>query len=258
MGGGLQTFYFGPSGSSLYGAYHEPVGQRRNEGIVLCYPFGQEYMRAHRSFRRLAINLAARGFAVLRFDFRGTGDSSGDMQGVSAEDWLRDIQCAVQELKDIAAVSSVSLIGLRLGAVLAAAAAQNLNLSRLVLWDTLISGKAYCEEIRQEIHSKPSRSRFIAADEDIYFNGFCLPHSLQLGLTQIELMKMEHLLQLPWSLIVSHEQPSFEQLREKFSVNPRFRYQLAPAPHDWNYVDHVGGILWPAPIVAAIEQYFLT
>lgn len=253
----MQTFYFGPSVSSLYGAYHEPVGLRRNEGIVLCYPFGQEYMRAHRSFRRLAINLAARGFAVLRFDYRGTGDSSGDMQGVSVQDWLGDIQYAVQELKDIAAVSSVSLIGLRLGAILAAATAQNLNLSRLVLWDPLISGEAYCDEIRQEIRSKPSRSRFIDTDEDIYFNGFRLPRSLQSGLAPIDLIKMEHLLNVPWSLIVSHEQPGFTQLRERFSFNPRFSYQLAPAPHDWNYVDHVGGILWPAPIVAAIEQYFL-
>lgn len=253
----MQTFYFGSQEAPLYGAYHQPQGASRREGIVLCYPFGQEYMRAHRSFRRLAINLAAQGFAVLRFDYRGCGDSAGDINGVTAQDWINDIQSAVQELKDIAAVPNISLMGLRLGGVLAAAAAKHLPIHRLVLWDSALSGTSYCAEIRGEIQQKTSRSKFVAANGDLYFNGFALPHLLQTGLKQLDLRDMPHLEQLPWSQIVSHEHPQFNLLRDAFNQNPRFSYQLAPAPHDWNYVDHVGGILWPAPIVAAIEHYFL-
>jgi pimeloyl-ACP methyl ester carboxylesterase len=253
----LQTFYFGSQASSLYGAYHEPQGISRREGIVLCYPFGQEYMRAHRSFRRLAINLAARGFAVLRFDYRGCGDSAGDVTGVSAQHWIDDIHSAIQELKDVAAVTNVSLMGLRLGGLLAAAAAQNQQINRLVLWDSALSGKAYCDEIRREIQAQSSRSRFVAANGDMYFNGFNLPQSLQTGLQALDLLQMPHLAQMQWSQIVSHEHPDFTRVRDTFASNPRYSYKLAPAPHDWNYVDHVGGILWPAPIVAAIEEYFV-
>lgn len=252
----MQTFYFGPAATSLYGAYHEPQGVPRREGIVLCYPFGQEYMRAHRSFRRLAINLAAKGFAVLRFDYRGCGDSAGDTPGVTCQDWIADIHAAIQELKDIAAVQTVSLMGLRLGGLLAAAAAQNQAINRLVLWDCSLSGAAYCDEIGREIAAQQSRSKFIAPNGDMLYNGFNLPSSLQTGLKQLDLLQMDHLKQMQWSLIVSHEHANFTALKEVYSSNPRFSYTLAPAPHDWNYVDHVGGILWPAPIVAAIEQYF--
>ena len=46
--------------------------------MVLCYPGGQEYIRSRRAFRQLAIRLSSAGFPVLRFDYHGCGDSSGD------------------------------------------------------------------------------------------------------------------------------------------------------------------------------------
>jgi exosortase A-associated hydrolase 2 len=254
----LEAFYFGPSSSYLFGAYHPPQGVARREGIVLCYPFGQEYMRAHRAFRRLAINLAAQGFAVLRFDYRGTGDSAGDLSTVTAEHWLEDIAEAVQELTDLAAVPKVSLLGLRLGALLAAEVAQrSAAVHRLLLWDPSLSGAAYCAEIREEIAKSPgSGSKFVAPDGALYFNGFCLTPALQQSLASLELPAMAGLHHKPVAQVISHEAPAFSQIQQSLQHNPRYFHQLAPAPHDWNYVDHVGGLLWPAPIVAAIEAYF--
>ncbi|MBK7659827.1 MAG: hypothetical protein IPJ28_12035 [Betaproteobacteria bacterium] len=47
----------------------------RQHGVLLCNPFGQEAIRAHRLVRVLGDRLAAAGFAVMRFDYYGTGDS---------------------------------------------------------------------------------------------------------------------------------------------------------------------------------------
>lgn len=253
----MEAFYFGSSANQLLGAYHPPQGASRREGIVLCNPFGQEYMRAHRSFRRLAINLAAKGFSVLRFDYRGTGDSAGTLQGVTAKDWMEDIELAIQELMDIAAVQKVSLLGLRLGSLLAAeVAAKNKSVNKLVLWDPIVSGQAYVDEIASEIAVKESRSRFVAQDGSLQFNGFSMPALFKESLSSLDLCSVQGLERLFVAEIVSHENPDFEKLQQTYKTFSRFHYQLAPAPHDWNYVDHVGGILWPQAIVEAIENYF--
>src|SRR5919201_1417748 len=89
-------------------------------GIVLCYPGPQEYNVAHLAFRKLAGLLARRGWHVLRFDYRGTGDSAGASDEGDPTLWIQDLRAAVAELKDIAGISAVSVVGLRLGAAVAA------------------------------------------------------------------------------------------------------------------------------------------
>jgi exosortase A-associated hydrolase 2 len=255
----LEAFYFGPSASYLFGVYHPPKLTNRREGIVLCNPFGQEYMRAHRSLRRLAINLSALGYSVLRFDYRGTGDSAGTLVDVTAKDWQQDIRVAVQELMDIAAVPKVSLLGLRVGALLAAqVAVNNPQISRLLMWDPIVSGQAYIDELTSAISATESRANFVAANGTLHFNGFSMPRTFQTSLAELDLRQIQGLQSTAVAQIVSHENERFTELYASLSSLPRFVYELAPAPHDWNYVDHVGGILWPQPIVQAIENYFST
>ncbi|MBW4933393.1 alpha/beta fold hydrolase [Marinobacter sp. F4206] len=256
----MEAFYFGPSESYLFGAFHPRQGVGRNEAIVLCNPFGQEYLRAHKSIRRLAINLAELGYPVLRFDYRGTGDSAGDLDGVSADHWVSDIGHAIQELQDMAAVPKVALIGLRLGALLAAKAATEHNqVSRLVMWDPIVDGADYVDGIRSAIlDAQPlgSRSRVIAPDGTLHFNGFCMPPLFQDSISNWRLEALASEIQVPVAQIMSHESDSFAELERLLSDFQGFYSKLAPAPHDWNYVDHVGGILWPKPVIDAIEQYF--
>ena len=113
----MNPFFFGSSEERLLGVHHPPRGRvPREVGVLLCYPLGQEYMRAHRAFRQLAMLLARRGFHVLRFDWFGTGDSAGAGEEGSIARWLEDARTAIDELKDTAGVTRVSLVGLRLGA----------------------------------------------------------------------------------------------------------------------------------------------
>ena len=57
-------------------------------------------MRAHRSLRHLASELTRSGYDVLRFDYRGTGDSIGELSELSVEDWVDDTRQALGELRD--------------------------------------------------------------------------------------------------------------------------------------------------------------
>ena len=74
-----QPLYFGPRQRALFGWLHRPASHERKDiGIVLCSPSGYEAICTHRTYRRLAEDAAAQGFAALRFDYDGTGDSAGD------------------------------------------------------------------------------------------------------------------------------------------------------------------------------------
>lgn len=256
----MEAFYFGPSESYLFGVFHPRHGTNRNEGIVLCNPFGQEYLRAHKSMRRLAINLANLGYSVLRFDYRGTGDSAGDLSGVTSEHWVEDIGHAIQELQDMAAVPKVALMGLRLGSLLAAkAASEHHQVSRLVVWDPVADGASYVEGIRSSVidaQKQGSRSRILSPDGTLHFNGFSMPPAFQQSISEWQMEKIATRISVPIAQIVSHESEAFNGLKRQLSDRPDFYSELAPAPHDWNYVDHVGGILWPKPVIDAIEHYF--
>ncbi len=146
----MNFFHFGNENQLCFGAYHpaHPARDRR-AGVVLCYPIGQEYMRAHRCFVALAGRLSAAGFHTLRFDYFATGDSPGDTSEGRWPIWLQNIAEAVQELQNSAEVSSISLVGMRLGALLALEYAQNHRLARLVLWDPVLNGQNYLQELRQ-------------------------------------------------------------------------------------------------------------
>lgn len=256
----MDALFFGKSSSPIFGAYHPAIpASDLRRGVVLCYPFGQEYMRAHRSFRILAGQLVRKGFHVFRLDYRGTGDSFGALEDYCPEDWVEDISVAVDELRDTAGIRQVGLIGLRLGGLLASeVVCRRDDIQFLVLWDTVISGRRYLEELEAEIKKasvEGSRSRFFDANGVMHFNGFAMLPDFQENIKSFK-MALDRMPPATQVLhIVSHEAPDFEWLNKEFSRSPSFHYRHAPAPHNWNYVDHVGGIMLPQPVISAITEW---
>jgi alpha-beta hydrolase superfamily lysophospholipase len=150
--------HFGPSGPderALFGWYHPAAAERgsRECSVLLCNPIGDDFVRAHRALRHLAERLAEAGFPVLRFDFHGTGDSSGtekDPKRVQA--WLDDVDLAVAELRARSGSAKVAVVGLRLGGTVAAWARRENPIDDLVLWNPFVSGSAYVKETTKLHH----------------------------------------------------------------------------------------------------------
>jgi len=257
----MESLFFGPSSAPLYGVYCPANPDReRGEGIIVCYPFGQEYMRAHRPIRQLSLALANMGYHVLRFDYRGSGDSAGTMEGIDASDWVADIKIAVEELQDMTGCQEMSIVGLRLGGLMAARAACELgNIKQLVLWDPVSSGAKYVDELKQDLPTlaiNAAQSNFIEADQCIHLNGFSMPERFQRGLRNLALQSLDTSSINSVLQLVSHESAEFSELKRSWSGRANFNYQLHPAPHDWNYVDNFGSILLPQPIMSAIKSWF--
>jgi len=194
----MNPLIFGPSDKALFGIYHAPSAEpARSRGVVVCNPFGDEALKAHRALRELANRLAAERFHVLRFDYFATGDSAGDGSEASFAQWVADIGVAVDELKDAAGVRRVSLVGLRLGASLALqAAGTRRDVDRVALWDPVVRGRAYFEFLRQA-HLSYLRSEYgadlprferLAGSE---LMGFPVPTDLRAAIESIDLSKLE-------------------------------------------------------------------
>ena len=142
-------FFFHTAAEPLFGIYHPPAASRSPEqGVVLCAPVGHEYQRTHWCFRLLADDLCRAGLHVLRFDYSGTGDSWGAFEQATAERWIDDIRVAIVELRDTSGVERVSLVGLRVGAALARAAANGEEVHRIIEWEP-VAGLAFVESLRR-------------------------------------------------------------------------------------------------------------
>ncbi|NLO05939.1 MAG: hypothetical protein GX131_08965 [candidate division WS1 bacterium] len=136
---------FESAGELLHGVIHEPL-EETQQALVFCHPFAEEKKCAHRSMVEAARACAAAGWAVLRFDNRGCGDSPGCFEQYDLNDWRLDIEsaleCAARETS-----SAVGLLGLRLGATLAAEVAEDRpDVACLVLWEPIVDGERYIKQ----------------------------------------------------------------------------------------------------------------
>jgi alpha/beta superfamily hydrolase len=141
---------FGDAARPMTGMRHAPASLKPGgPAALLCCPMGHEAIRAHRVFVVLADRLARAGVCALRFDYYATGDSAGDEVEGELEGWTRDIVTADGALRSIARPSTVTWIGLQLGATLAALAANRAPNApdTTLLWDPVVDGPAYLRRL---------------------------------------------------------------------------------------------------------------
>jgi len=145
-----RALYFGPDKTPLFGWLHTPRNKPISKmGMVLCPPLGIDYVNSYPVLRHLANRLAFHGIPVLRFDYSGTGNSSGyDVDPDRVTSWTSDICEARSALTRITGCEQVGLLGVRIGATLAAKVAQDTSLPCLVLWGPVANGRTYMREMR--------------------------------------------------------------------------------------------------------------
>src|ERR1700758_2862923 len=114
-----ERFQFPGSGGQLAAALDTPEAQIRAYALFAhCFTCGKDGLAA----KRIAVALAAKGIAVLRFDFTGLGSSEGDFANSTFSSNVADLVRAANHLRETRKAPTI-LIGHSLGgaAILAAA-----------------------------------------------------------------------------------------------------------------------------------------
>lgn len=145
-----QPLYFPAGDPKLFGWYHTcDTAQPRDLVAVVCAPMGFEYTHSHRSMRHLCDQLARAGISALRFDYHGTGDSAGgEIEADRLTRWQQDVASAAACAQALSGHQRCCLIGVRIGASLAAMTSPLLEPDLLVLWNPVISGRQYIRELK--------------------------------------------------------------------------------------------------------------
>jgi pimeloyl-ACP methyl ester carboxylesterase len=185
--------YFGTTGEPLFGWWHAPAGTALDTAVLLCPSYGREEVSGHRTLRRLAEQLSAVGFPVLRFDYLGTGDSAGDeREGDQTAAWLRSVHAALDELKRRAVGRQLAVIGLRLGALLAAqAASQREDVSALVTLAAVTSGRGFVREQKALQAASAARGAASAEADLLESGGYAMNSATREALSAIDLKQLQ-------------------------------------------------------------------
>lgn len=202
----LVPFFFGAD-NSIFGILHEPCNNQKIVGAVLiCNPIYTEEINANRALKRLASQLSQQGYYVLRFDYSGFGDSWGDDGGAGVEQWIADIEYAVNELVEITELNQIDVVALRFGASLVTQTKCK-RVNRLILWDPVFDGEKYMEELLVKYRNNIREVNLIRVkpakiiEHEIV--GFHLPNEIRESIIEVKLLEGEGLQNIEQLNVVS-------------------------------------------------------
>jgi hypothetical protein len=124
--------YFEVSGAHLYTVLHrveKPVAR-----LLLVGPFASERHSSYIPWVLWARYLARKGIEVLRYDYRGIGESEGVFEETSFDEWIEDVHLLSRWLKERSPGLPLVLHGLGIGALLASLAFHDGLGNALLLW----------------------------------------------------------------------------------------------------------------------------
>lgn len=153
-----QQVSFACGGQVLHGILHgaAAVGSAPGQAVIMLHGWGGCRLGPHRMFVDFARNLAAQGVSALRFDFRGRGESEGDLGSACLDSMIADTRAALAFLRErLPGSPRIVLLGLCSGAEVALGAAADPAVSRLALWSAPLVGP------REKRNHDPSARGFL-------------------------------------------------------------------------------------------------
>lgn len=146
-GGGREVAAFlGPAGGRVFAVTHLPL--EAAHALVICGATYSEQLTSYRTDVLLARWLADRGVAVVRFHYRGTGNSDDPPGRFPTFDTMtEDAELVTAWLRTCTGPCPLAYSGSRLGALIAARCVSSEQGPELILLEPALTGRQYFREL---------------------------------------------------------------------------------------------------------------
>lgn len=130
-------------GQKIFGIFHRPLLHKPFPAVLICHGLAGHKSGRYRIYVDLAEQLTHHGIAVLRIDFRGSGDSEGEFMDMTLTGEVSDALLGLKFLHEHEGVDEerIGLFGRSLGGPVAIMAAADFrHCKSLALWSAIYSG----------------------------------------------------------------------------------------------------------------------
>lgn len=147
----------------IFAVLHRPLDTLSPPVVIVMHGFASSKQGSNRCYVTLAEELAKSKIATLRFDFRGSGDSEGHLEGLDFEDLISDATHVCQSVDQIEGIdcNRMGIFGASLGGSLAVLSAPiHKRAKAIALWAPVASGELWYRDFLQhaekEMQEDPS------------------------------------------------------------------------------------------------------
>lgn len=199
----VEAFFLPARQGRRYTLIHAPQGTAVRGLVVHAPAFAEEMNKSRRMVAMQSRALAAAGYAVIRSDLFGCGDSSGDFADATWAGWVDDLHLAAATIRQRHPGVPLWWWGQRAGCLLAHQAALGRpdgddDAPRLLLWQPPASGKLLLQQFLRlraaaEMAGGDAKAamesvkRELAAGRAVDIAGYALPAAVASGLEQATL-----------------------------------------------------------------------
>lgn len=216
-------FFFRLGDQQLFAVLHRPDSGAARQGVVLCHALAEEKLWSHRVYVNLARDLAGEGISVLRFDFRGEGDSDLEFEECGLQTRRTDaLRAAEVLLEHERHLGSCIFLGHRLGCAVAAIAAATpaARAQAVIAWDPVARGRDYLMQLLRSTvagefartGTAPTRASLLEsleAGKMVVIDGYGMSPQLYRDLVQLEWTRLVQALPCPVLAIEGTRDPAF-------------------------------------------------
>ncbi|GFN32197.1 alpha/beta fold hydrolase [Paenibacillus xylaniclasticus] len=126
-----QTIIPVPNGH-LFAVIHEPVQEAKGEVFLFLHGYGM-FKEEHLSlYNRVGQHLSAEGYPCILFDYRGCGDSSGDLRDVTVQTMGEDILSMIAYIREAFPNALLSLVAKGVSIPIAAKLSGKVPIHRMI------------------------------------------------------------------------------------------------------------------------------
>jgi len=243
----MQPFWANCEDRRLYAVWRQGAAPR--QVWVLCPPFAEEEKSARYTLNAIARALQQNGHSSLLFSFSGCGDSASDFAQASLDDWRADIIAMCETARRRAPEARLALLGVRLGASLAAQVAQQCGADELCLLEPLLDGKSYLAQLNQRrrlrgMLTDPAQQNSTNSED---LDGWPLGQILKTQLEDLQLHQTPLPAQTQIWQIGARRQPA--PALQQWAASNELGVKVLLMPPFWNRLDMVS----PQPLLEALQ-----